>query len=198
MLFLILFLCLMILPVYYKTKRFDRFWGVLLFILGFGALFLRFYILRDYPFLGFFRRETIISSFLLTGVPAAVFIFFGIYSGHFWRRIRRLEKLLLPYILFGAVQQIFFFGVFGDTVYYLTRSVNIAFWASLIYIMAIHLKRDSPVKRYRFLVFLFSIVNTWIYLIWGNILPQMLLHGMIGSILFTEFTDRNEIKDRLG
>jgi len=197
-LLIILALCLSVVPVFRKVARFDRFWGILMFALGLGALFLRFYILKDYPFLGFFNRETIYSSAILLIVPTIVFLFFCINSGSFKRRIKRFKKLLLPYVLFGGLQQIFFFWVFTDTFYYLFRNIGVTFLASVLFFTVFHFTKWFPIEKFWLLLVLFAIINTWIYLIWGNIVPQLAIFGILGSTLYTAFTDSNQIKRRLG
>ena len=197
-LLVILAICVVIIPVYFKTVRFDRFWGVLLFVLGFGALFLRLSLVSVYPLIGLYNPDRIVDSLLLLAIPSAVFIFFGMISGHFWRRFKRLKKLLLPYVLFGGLQQILFFLVFSDVIFYLSKSVFITFVLSFIYFVSFHLNWKSSTKRYWALLALFAFINTWIYVIWKNLLPQILIHGVVGSILFTDFTDTNQLKSRTG
>ncbi|MCX6705186.1 MAG: hypothetical protein NT162_02515 [Candidatus Woesebacteria bacterium] len=165
---IILIVCALLVPIHYKTKRFDRFWGILMFILGFGALFLRLIILKNYPLLGFFNRETICSSALLIFIPAIIFIFFGIFSKHFRKRIKDLKKLLLPYILFGGLQQIFFFWIFCDSIYYLSKSLNLTFVLTVLFFTIFHFTGQFPIKKLWVLLGLFAIVDTWVYLIWGN------------------------------
>lgn len=194
----VLALCILLVPVYYKTKRFDRFWGILLFIIGFGALFLRLSVLKSYPLLGFFNRETIYLSILLIFLPAIVFILFGVFFKYFRKRIKKLEKLLLPYILFGGLQQIFFFWVFCDSVYYLSKSLNLTFVLTVLFFTIFHFTGQFSIKKLWVLLCLYAIVDTWIYLIWGNILPQFLVHGILGSVIFIVFTDTDQIKRRLG
>ena len=194
----VLALCILLVPVFYKTKRFDRFWGILMFVLGSVALFLRFFILKDYPLLGFFNPETIYFSALLIGVPSVVLIFITIYADNFRRRINRFKKLFLPYILFGGLQQIFFFWVFADAFYYLFKDVGVTFFASVLFFCSIHFTKHSPIKKLWLPLGLFAIINTWIYLIWGNIIPQIIVHGLVGSVLYTAFTDTDQIKRRLG
>lgn len=169
-----------------------------MFVLGFTALLLRLLLSRFFPILGLFNYSTLGSSIILILAPALVFVFFGVYSGHFKRRLRRLEKLMVPYILFGGLQQVFFFVVFSDTVYYLTKNFILTFAATIVFFVMIHLNWTASVRKYWFLLGIFAMVNTWIYLVWGNILPQVLVHGIVGSILFTDFTDTNQLKLRTG
>jgi len=197
-LIIIFVFCLVIIPIYFKTTKFNGFWGILMFILGFTALFLRLSILKDYPFLGGYNKETILPSFLLIGGPAIVFMFFGIFAKNFRKRIRRLRRLILPYVLFGGLQQIFFLWVFTDTFYYLFQNINFVFLTSFLFFMIFHLTGWSSIKRFWFLPAVFGVINNWVYLIWGNIFPQILIHGLVGSVLFTEFTNHDEIKERLG
>ncbi|KKR72739.1 MAG: hypothetical protein UU16_C0037G0009 [Candidatus Woesebacteria bacterium GW2011_GWA2_40_7] len=67
-----------------------------------------------------------------------------------------------------------------------------------MFFLTFHLTRRSSIKKYWILLGIFEVINVWTYVVLGNILPQMLVHGLAGSILFTEFTDHDEIKDRLG
>jgi hypothetical protein len=194
----ILALCILLVPVYYKTKRFDRFWGISLFIIGFGALFLRLSVLKSYPLLGFFNRETIYSSILLIFLPAIVFILFGVFSKYFRKRIKKLKKLLLPYILFGGLQQIFFFWVFSDSVFYLSKSLNLTLILTVLFFTAFHFTGQFPIKKFWMPLVIYAIIDTWIYLIWGNIIPQIVVHGLVGSVLYTAFTDTDQIKRRMG
>jgi len=197
-LLIILTLCVLLVPVFYRTNKFNRFWGILMFILGLGALFLRLLILREYPLLGFFNPKTIYFSTLLIGAPSSVLIFIVIYAKTFRKRFNRFKKLLLPYILFGGLQQIFFFWVFTDTFYYLFKDVGVTFFASVLFFCSIHFTKHSPIKKLWLLLGLFAIINTWVYLIWGNIIPQFIIHGILGSFLYTEFTNTDQIKRRLG
>lgn len=169
-----------------------------MFILGLGALFLRLLILGDYPLLGFFNPKTIYSSALLIGIPSAAITLVVIYTKNFQRRINRFKKLLLPYILFGGLQQIFFFWVFTDIFYYLFRDIKITFLASVLFFCSIHFTKRSPIKKLWLLLGLFAIVNAYVYLIWGNIIPQLIVHGILGSVLYTEFINTDQIKRRLG
>ena len=197
-LLVILALCILSVFVFYKTKRFNHFWGVLMFILGLGALFLRLLVLGDYPLLGFFNPKTIYFSTLLIGIPSAAIILVVIYTKNFQRRINRFKKLLLPYILFGGLQQIFFFWIFTDTFYYLFRDIKITFLASVLFFCSIHFTKRSPIKKLWLLLGFFAIVNAWVYLIWRNIIPQLIVHGILGSVLYTEFINTDQIKRRLG
>lgn len=169
-----------------------------MFVLGFGALFVRFSILKYYPLLGFFNPKTINSSALLLFIPAAVFILFGIFSRRFKKRIKRLKKLFLPYILFGGLQQIFFFWVFSDSVFYLSKSINLTFILTVLFFTAFHFTGQFPIKKFWMLLVIYAIIDTWVYLVWGNIVPQLVVHGLLGAVLYTVFTDTDQIKRRLG
>lgn len=169
-----------------------------MFVFSLSALFLRFSIINSYPITGLFNSETIDASILLMLAPTSVFIFFGFYSGHFKKRLKRLEKLIIPYIIFGGLQQVFFFVVFSDAVFYLSNNLALTFVATTIFFITIHLNWKASIRKYWFLLGIFAIINTWIYLVWGNLLPQILVHGIVGSILFTDFTDTDQLKLRTG
>ena len=197
-LLLIILSCLVILFIYFRVKRFTSLLGIMMFILGFLVLFLRIYLQNSYPLIGFLRENTLNNSFLLISAPTLVFLFFAYNSKGFKQRFDKLKKLLLPYIFFGALQQIFFSWVFSDSLYYLTNNLFITFIGSFSFFMAIHLNWESSIKKYWFLLAVFALIGNWIYLIWNNILPQILLHGIVGAVLFTNFTNTDQLKLRLG
>lgn len=68
---------------------------------------------------------------------------------------------------------------------------------TFLFFISIHLSSKSSIKKYWFLLFVFTFINVWVYLIWNNILPQALMHGLVGAVLFTEFTDTDQLKTRL-
>jgi len=197
-LILTLILSLLLLPVHYKTKKFASFWGIAMFILGFGSLFLRLSILKEFPLLGLFNKTTIILSSILIIAPMIVFMLVGIYSRHFRGRINEFKKLVLPYILFGMLQQTFFYFIFCDLIYYLTRSIGLTFGLTVLFFMTFHLTGWFPIKKLGIFLLIFATIGTWTYLVWGNIVPQLTINGLAGAVLYTAFTDSDQIKRRLG
>ncbi len=173
-------------------------WGALLFTLGFGVLFYRIYIAGDYPFLGIYNGQTIWLSFILELAPALVFIYFAVRTDNFRKKFRSLTKLLLPYMFFGGLQQILYLCIFADMSYYLTGSVIYAFILSFFYFFVMHINWRPNVRKFWPLLGLFGLINVWIYLIWGNLLPQVLVHGIVGTFLFTIYTETDQLKLRLG
>jgi len=197
---LIIFLiCFLILPASYKTVSFNSRNGVLLFILGFSAFFLRVLLFGKYPPLAILNKNTLFLSVTLLLIPSVLFIIYSFLKKGDTLRKRQsyLFKLLFSYLLFGALQQLFFLSVFTDSVYYLTLNYKITFFISVIFFFIFHLNFGKELTK--FLVYLigFGILSSFIYLRLGNILPQMLLHGVVGGILYTAFSTEDQLKKRL-
>lgn len=197
-LIVILVLCLIIPPIYFRVVRFNNLLGIILFVLGSTALFLRLSIVRKYPLLGVYNPTTFIDSLVLCGAVGAVFIFFSAISSNFKKRKKALMKLTLPYLFFGVLQQMFFYWVFADVAYYLSGNLYFSFVVSLAYFVLFHLNWKGNLRKFLVLLFIFALINNWVYLIWKNVFPQMVLFGLVGSFLFTVFTNTNQLKRRLG
>ena len=192
-------ICLLVVPVYYKTKSFNSKNGILLFTLGFSALFLRILFFRKYPLLATLNKDTLFLSGIILFIPFVLFFAYSLSKNVNILRKRRsyLFKLLLSYILFGALQQLFFLTIFTDSVYYLSSNFNITFLTSVIFFFTFHLNWDKELRKFLLCLIIFGILNTFIYLWMGNILPQMVAHGVVGSILYTAFLKEDQLKKRL-
>ncbi|MBU0534594.1 MAG: hypothetical protein ABIJ82_02730 [Patescibacteria group bacterium] len=192
-------ICLLVVPVYYKTKSFNSKNGILLFILGFSALFLRMLFFRKYPLLATLNKDTLFLSGIILFIPFVLFFAYSLSKNVNILRKRHsyLFKLLLSYILFGALQQLFFLTIFTDSVYYLSSNFNVTFLTSVIFFFTFHLNWDKELRKFLLCLIIFVILNTFIYLWMGNILPQMVAHGVVGSILYTAFSKEDQLKKRL-
>jgi hypothetical protein len=194
----ILAACILVIPIYFKTRRFDKFWGVLLFTIGFGTLFYRLFLFSQYPFLSFFNKAYFSNSMLLLGIPYLLSLVFAIFKPVRKKWFEWFFRLALPYVFFGTLQQMFFLWIFTDAVYYLTSNMLITFAASTIYYFLFHLTWRSDIKKMLILLLTFGAINSYIYLYWGNILPQFLFHGLYGALLYSAFTNSDQIKNRIG
>lgn len=197
-LLIIIIACLVIIPVYFKTTRFDRFWGILLFAIGFGTLFYRLSLFQRYPFYSFYEKANFSNSMLILGVPFLVAFLFALVKPVRKKWFSWFFRLSIPYVFFGTLQQMFFLWIFTDAIYYLTHSVEIAFAASTLYYFIFHLSWRSTVRKLLILLLVFGAINAYLYLYWGNILPQFLFHGLYGSLLYSAFTKTDQLKNRTG
>lgn len=198
-LWLLLLICLSILPAYYKAVSFTSKNGVLLLILGFLAFLLRILLLEKYPLLATVNKETLPLSISFMLVPSVLFIIFSFLKKGDVLRKRQdyLIKLLLSYLLFGALQQLFFLSVFTDLVYYLTLNYKITFLISVVFFFIFHLNFGKELTKFLPCLVGFGIISVFIYLRLGNIVPQILIHGVVGSILYTAFSTQDQLKKRL-
>jgi hypothetical protein len=197
--YLILFLCLLMVPAYYKTVSFKSKNGVLLFILCVSAFLFRVSLFGKYPPLATLNKETLLFSIIFLLIPFGIFIAYCLFNEQ--KTIRRRKdyflRLLLSYILFGVLQQLFFLTVFTDAVYYLTLSYEVTLLISVVFFFIFHLNFGKELTKFLFCLFIFGVLNTYVYLYLGNIIPQLVAHGVIGSILYTAFSRKDQIKKRL-
>lgn len=190
--------CLFMIPVYFKTTRFDRFWGILLFLIGFGILFYRLNLLPQYPLNAIYEKIYFLKAFILLGTPFLLTFIIFLFRSDRKKWLPRFLHLVLPYVFFGALQQIFFLWVFTDPVLYFTKNITLTFIISVLFYTVFHLNWSSEIRKYLVLLIVFSVLNTYIYLYWRNILPQMLFHGFYGTLIFSVLTKSDQLKNRLG
>jgi hypothetical protein len=103
----------------------------------------------------------------------------------------------LDIFFFGALQQIFFLTVFTDCVYYLLPNHDAVFWISVLYFLFFHLDWVQEMRKFLPCLIVFGILNTFVYMGLGNILPQMFMHGVFGAVLYTMFSKQDQLKKRL-
>lgn len=198
-LLIVIVLCLLILPIYFKTKSFFSIRGLLLFILGFSALSLRIFLFKKYPPLALLNENTLFLSFAISFIPLLILITYVlIINRNFFKdKYNYLFRLIFPYLLFGALQQLFFLTVVTDSLYYLTFNYRFTLVLSIIFFFIFHLSWKREMRKYWIFLIGFEIINILVYLRLGNILPQMLVHGIAGSVLYTAFYKDDLLKQRL-
>lgn len=194
----IIILCFGILIVYYKTTRFDKGWGIILFLLGGLVFFLRLFYFESFPFFAIFNPLTLSRSALLLSVVFLLFLLVTLVKTNLHNWIRKYLILLVPYLLFGALQQIFFLWIFTDTVLYFSGNFELTFFLSVLFFTVFHLNWEKGLNKLLFLVIIFGVMNTYIYLFLGNIYPQMVFHGIMASFLFTAYSPVNQLEKRIG
>jgi uncharacterized membrane protein len=194
--------CFLIIPVFYKTKKFNRGWGIVLIVLGILALILRFTQISSYPLIALYNLNTILKSFLILLGCLLLFSAFALFASELLLKRRLYFLKLVPvYIFWGAFQQMFFLWIFTDSFFYLTKNLQITFIVSVIYFFLIHLKLNktswklSDTSFFGFLI-IFSSINTYIYLYLGNIIPQLLFHGILGTICYVSFNSEDQIAEK--
>lgn len=200
--FFIALLCFLIIPVFYKTKKFNRGWGIVLIALGILALILRLLRITRYPFEAIFNPDTIMASFLILSVCLFIFSVFALFSSELLRKRRTYFLKLLPiYIFWGALQQMFFLWISTDSFFYLTKNLQMTYILSVIYFFLVHLKLKKGVWKFVDILFfgsliIFSSLNVFIYLYLGNIIPQLLFHGILGTIWYVSFNPNDQIAEK--
>lgn len=197
--FIIFIVCLFIVPIYFKTRSFNSINGVILFLSALSTLFLRILFHEKYPLRATIQTDSFLQSFVLALVPLLLISIYALITERITikNRCSYFIKLLPLYLFFGALQQVFFLSVFTDSVYYITQNNIATFVISVIYFFIFHLNWSNERKYFRIFIIGFSIINTFTYIWFHNIIPQMVLHGLVASIFYTAFSQKNVLKSRL-
>ena len=194
---IIVLTCILILPIYYRSTNFIKLPGILIFILGFFTLALRVFKLEKSP--SFYNPQYFLSTVTLLGVPLIIFTIYEIFRTKMFRGKRLyFIKLLTLYLLFGALQQILFIYVVTDSLFVLTGSKFISLMLGAIYFFLFHLNWNKlGIIKLLPLLSMFGFLTIFAYLWWGNIYPQLIIHGIAGAVLFTAYQTPDQIKLRL-
>ena len=201
-LYIIVSLCIVIIPVFFKTTKYNRGLGIILLGIGIFIFIIRCLLIPQYHLLAVYNRDTIPVSFIILFACLLFFFTFSLTISKLFSERRTYFLTLLPlYILFGALQQIFFLWIFTDAVFYLSNDLLITGVISVIYFFIFHLKLKHGIWNFTevlFYIFLliFSSINVYIYLALGNIIPQMVFHGILGTIWYTAFRTENKLSER--
>lgn len=195
---IIILFSVIILSIYYKIANFKKPLGILMFVLGITALGIRLYAI-NFP-IRWINLDNILPSLLLLLIPSLIFIFYTIRKGKALRKYKSYFLKLFPaYLFFGALQQLFFLAVFTDSVYILSQNKILALIIGSIFYFLFHfLLKKYHLQKFILIVAIFGILNIFVYLYFETLIPQMILHGILGSFLFCGFSDSNQIKRRLG
>jgi len=161
----ILIVGLICIPVYYSTKSYFSKNGVILIFLILLLTLLRFSLIKDIP-CRLYNKETILISITILVIPSIIFLVISlIKSKLFLGKQEYFLKLLIPYILFGALQQTLFQFVLADALLYLTNNTLITLLFCVIFFYLFHAKwPKTEFKKFFPLLILFSVINSYIYI----------------------------------
>jgi hypothetical protein len=192
---LIILIGLLCIPIYYSTRSYFSRNGIILTSLLITTIILRFHIIEELP-CRLYNKETILISTLTLFLPFLIFLIISIIRTQFFSGKRTyLFKLLLPYIFFGALQQALFQFVLSDTIFYLTNNTLITLILSAIFFYSFHKEwPKSDLKDFFPLLILFSLINSYIYIYLGNLIPQLLIHGTMGTVLYVTYSSTNQLE----
>jgi hypothetical protein len=191
---LIIVLMFLGLLIYFKTKNYLTWKGVLLAIIILMSIYLRLrYLDINHSHIFDFQWVTFIP-YLLSLIWVYIVIREDIPV--FRKRLLHFFKLLPLYLLFAIIQQFIFLFIVTDTLISLTGNYVISGIISIVYYYLFHIMYKDKLKTYLPYLLIFSIVNVFVYLYFDTILPQIVFHGILGALLFTIGTKEDLIKEK--
>ena len=190
--YLILIIVTLLFIIYATTKNYDSFKGILLLILGFSALFLKIF------FVHIQTKFSVESTFLISGLITGGFTLFGVVILLFIRKYKKYNlkyffTLLILYILFGFIQQLFFQFVILETLFYLINSYVPTILLSALFYGLFH-KRNL---LFFITTFAAGLIWSTTYLYFGNLIWLGISHGVLATFAYTGFVKKDMIKDKL-
>jgi hypothetical protein len=191
---LIIVLMFLGLLIYFKTKNYLTWKGVLLAVIILMSIYLRLrYLDINHSHIFDFQWVTFIP-YLLSLIWVYIVIREDIPV--FRKRLLHFFKLLPLYLLFAIIQQFIFLFIVTDTLISLTGNYVISGIISIVYYYLFHIMYKDKLKTYLPYLLIFSIVNVFVYLYFDTILPQIVFHGILGALLFTIGTEEDLIKEK--
>lgn len=191
---LIIVLMFLGLLIYFKTKNYLTWKGVLLAVIILMSIYLRLrYLDINHSHIFDFQWVTFIP-YLLSLIWVYIVIREDIPV--FRKRLLHFFKLLPLYLLFAIIQQFIFLFIVTDTLISLTGNYVISGIISIVYYYLFHIMYKDKLKTYLPYLLIFSIVNVFVYLYFDTILPQIVFHGILGALLFTIGTKEDLIKEK--
>ena len=193
---IILALSCICLPIYYKTRNFFKFPGILLVLCGLIAIYLRFFIINRT--IQWFNTDGFIQTLLIVWIPGIICISYWTYKAEYYKGHRiYLLKLLPLYMFFGAIQQIFFICIISESLFILTSNIIFSWLFGSLYFVLFHLNwKRLGIQKYFPLTILFGLISIGCYLFFNNILPQLAVHGLVGAFLFAAHRRSNQLNYR--
>ena len=190
----ILILCLAVLLIYLRTKKYDSPAGLIMLFLSLAAILLKLYFRGNSPNL--FNPSLFLASGLIVMGTTLLFclILIPLRKNRF--RLGYALTLLPLYIFFGFLQQLLFQYLFLESAFSLIGS----FWPSLIigalFYLLFHLNLDFDAK-FKVCLFLVDIFWGYCYLTYHNIFWLALSHGIIGAVYYSLIVHQDAIRHRL-
>jgi hypothetical protein len=188
--YFVLALCLLILALFYFTKEYDSFKGIILVLLVASVIIIRSVFLEDITSF-IYVPSTLLNSFIYTSIVTL----FSVVLLFFMRKYNNKRPILLffLYLLAGFVQQLLFQYVFLELVYHIIHSVILSILISTFYYALFHLKHG---KSFFILTFIINIFWSTIYLTQGNLIPLTISHGILGTAYYTWLFKGDVVKGR--
>ncbi len=189
--YLILIFCFLILLIYFFTKEFDSLIGLFLVFMVIFIIVIRANLFKNIP-TNLFNPSTLFISSLF------VLVFVIVASGILFIKKKNKKKkhvflLFFLYLIFGLIQQLLFQYVFLETLNFLLNNFLISVFVSAIYYSLFHTKRGIE-----FFIFTLGTGLIWstIYLKYGNIIPLIISHAILGTVYYTWIFKGEAIKNR--
>jgi len=187
----------LVLILFYRHEKYDTLNGILLFGVALSLLFMKSFMLGN-------RSLVFIpSTFLISGLVTLVATIFVAIILFLMRKYKpsRFEKkyiliLLVLYIIFGFLQQLFFQFVFLETIYSITKSFFPAIIISAFYYSLFHLREST--KRFFFGTLALGIIYSTIYLLYGNLIWLGISHGILGTIYYVYYFKEKILENKIG
>jgi hypothetical protein len=191
----IIVLCLIILLVFLKTKRYDSLQGAAIAAITIAALVLKLAFGKPSPY--FFNP----GKFLISGILVMAFTMLcTLFLLHFRKnkiKIRYVLTLFVLYILFGFLQQLLFQFIFLETIYILTANLWLSIIVGALFYLLFHLYGEFDTK-FKLMLFIFGICWGYFYLIYQNIFWLAISHAILGTLYYGFVVDKKAIRKKLG
>jgi hypothetical protein len=190
----IIFLCLLVLIVYLKTKRYDSLQGLIMVLLALSALFIKFYS-KGFPNL--LNPSTFTQSgIVIMGFTLLLCLFIVPFRK---KRINlKFALILLPlYLFFGLLQQLLFQYLFLDSANAIIGNLWLSVLVGATFYLAFHFGSDFD-TRFRISLFIIDIIWGYCYLTYNNLFWLGISHGIFGMAYYTLVVKRDPLKNRFG
>lgn len=182
----IILLCLSGFFVYKKTKSYISIGGLVMLLMLLSAVFLKFTVVKDLSVVGF-RTD----NFGDTLLPLVIFNAIGVvvlFAMRFKKKkfkvLSWLLSLVLLYLIFGLIQQIFFQAIFADTLNRLLGDKAYVVIFSTLFYSSFHWGWETRQIRLGFLTLFAGAVWTMIYLQSPNIYLLAASHAILASLYY--------------
>lgn len=176
----LIIICLLLLILYQLFIEYDSPLGIVFIVLLLSAIFLRFSLNKIIPN-HLYVQDTFAKSALIVGL-FTIFSVFVISRGRKKNKKKNTFLLFTLYLTAGIIQQLLFQYVFLETIYYLTSNLLLTIIISVIYYSLFHLREGAA-----FYLKITIMGTFWalIYLNFGNIIPLIISHGIVGTVYYT-------------
>lgn len=193
---IIITLCVLLLFIYLSTQNYDSPKGIMMFSIGFLALFLRKYFPNSNH-----EMFYVPSTLSISGVLNIFVILLGVITIFIFRdrKIKRNPSfflmLFICYLPFGFLQQLFFQYVFLETLISLFQAKFIILMIGVLFYSLFHLSKETNMLA--ILGFMAGLFWMTIYLYYGNIIWPALSHALLAAMYYYFIHPSNRLFKRL-